>query len=157
MPDFLSIGKIDMRRILESVLLIMMIGGGFSGAYAVLMKLIQGGFPSWESYLVFVVSFLLYVYILVAGLIFAHNKANTKHLKLALLVQVPWLSTPFLYYQFSAGANFGTRVYESGVNSFGYLGNGFQIALHPNDPWAIGVNFVALALFLSVLKVSRSN
>ncbi|MGF1740614.1 hypothetical protein L4C34_05970 [Vibrio profundum] len=144
-----------MRRILESILLIMTIGGGFSGASIVLLVFRRGGLSSWEPYLVLVISFLLYVYILVAGLIFARNKANTKRLKRALLVQVPWLSTPFLYYQFSAGANLATRVYESGVNSFGYFGSEFQIALHPNDPWAIGVNFVALALYVLTLMASR--
>ena len=144
-----------MNRILESILLIMTIGGGFAGADFILMKLVQAGHQHWEFYLLLATALLLYVYVLVAGLIFARNKANTKHLKRALLLQVPWLSTPFLYYQFAAGALLEGRVYASGMDGNGFFGSSFQIALNPHAPWAIGVNFMALALYVLTVKASR--
>lgn len=146
-----------MKRILEPILLIMTIGGGFAGIDAIRMKLSHMSNPSGAIYFILGVTLLIQVYIVIAGVMFAHNKTKTKHLRRALLLQVPWLSSPFLFYMFGAGLDWTVIVSEHGVNFYHNLGSGFEFDTSPHYPWAIGINVVALALYLLTLKVFRSS
>ncbi|MGF1740615.1 hypothetical protein L4C34_05975 [Vibrio profundum] len=146
-----------MKKILEPILLMMTIGGGFAGIDEIHMKFSHMNEPSGGDYFVIGVALLLQVYVVIAGVMFAHNKTKMKHLKRALLLQVPWISSPFLFYRFGAGVDWTVIGYAHGVNGYTNFGNSFGFEINPHYPWAIGVNFVALALYLLILKVFRSN
>jgi len=146
-----------MKKVLETILLIATIGGGFSGVTLIFMEFIKLNNLPGAYYVVMGVALILNVYVLAAGLTFSNDRTKTKHLKRALLLQVPLISSPFIYYKFGAGVDWTVLFYRNGVNGYYNLGSTFQLATTPHYSWAIGVNIVALTLFLLTLKVYKSS
>jgi hypothetical protein len=140
---------------LRMVLVTASVGGGFTGFVVTLTGL---GTPLPASSRVILVAFAaLYVFVVVAGLLFVHNPRRLVPLAVALGMQVPFVASPGVAYRFSAGAHVTVGVMigqPSGsvrLMGSGQLGSSFLFVMFQPRPLAAGINLVALALFAGVL------
>src|SRR3974390_169512 len=92
-----------MKTWIRWILLVLTIGGGFMGlalTMEALFKQVTGGF---FSYLMGGVALALYIFIIVSGLLFAESPKHLTPLRVAFLLQIPWISSPVLVYGLSSG------------------------------------------------------
>jgi hypothetical protein len=99
----------------------------------------------------------LYLFVVLSGLLFADNERYPKPLLIALSVQIPWISTPFLGFRFTAGFHVTVGVIGGQFDGGYLLGSDWQLTLMSNLPWGIGVNLCALVFFLLLLISSRDH
>jgi hypothetical protein len=139
------------------MVLILTIGGGFTG----LALIVQGIFQLQTrqlSYLFLYTPFvILYGSTIVSGLLFADNPKNTILLKIALIAQIPWFSSPVLAYSFGAGLRITAGILGDHLNASFRIGSDFQISYFQGLPWGIGVNVFALAVLVLLLRFTRAS
>ncbi|HTX74851.1 MAG TPA: hypothetical protein VMD29_01510 [Terracidiphilus sp.] len=152
-----------MKTWLRLLLVTLTVGGGFTGAAAMLEAMRNArGFP---QLLVLIVFLGLYGFVVVSGLILVWNPARTRPVLAALALQVPWLSSTVLTYNFASGmcleialgppqetGRFG--LYAAWYMHFGAYFR-FHVGGSGDDPLAFGVNVIALVLFILVLRSNR--
>jgi hypothetical protein len=152
-----------MRIWLRLILITMAVGGGFTGFVATLQSLFASLGQSPLYLFLTAVAIGLYAFVFVSGLIFVHDPGRTKPLSLALAIQIPWVSSPFLTYKFAAGSEAvlsigsieeGRVGVHLGTNTL--LGSTFAFNLLGADRWIIGVNLVALTFLVLLLKSVRT-
>lgn len=107
---------------------------------------------------------MLYAFVTVSGLLFVYDPTKTGPLLAALAAQVPSISSSLIVYRFATGFELVTRIGSSekpdttGV-TFGWdgaIGSDWKFALLQGNSLRIGLNFVALALLLLLLRVRRT-
>jgi hypothetical protein len=77
---------------------------------------------------------------------------------IALALQVPWVSSPLFAYKFTAGFQVCAALMGGHPVGGFRLGSDFQINFFQPLPWGIGVNFVALALLILLVRATwKSN
>ncbi|CAH0542932.1 hypothetical protein [Vibrio marisflavi] len=157
------------KQIVESILLVATIGGGFLGVESTLRRFALSEHASLNMYIFLILGVALYGYILLAGLRFALNKTNIAPLKRAFLIQIPWISSPYIVYRLAAGFNFCAiahtdragnllSIFSSGtIFMSSGLGDAFQYGLLNHAPWGIGVNYGAIILFILASRLSRKH
>lgn len=102
---------------------------------------------------------LIYSFILTSGLLFIHRPDKTTLLKVALALQVFWVSLPFLTYHLASASYFVVRFGGMDVDRIGfsfnyYLGSTFIINFS-GEHWNIGINLFAAALLYLLEKADR--
>lgn len=96
----------------------------------------------------------LYAFVTISGLLFAQNPRRTPPLLVALVLQIPWISSPLIAYQFTAGFHATVGLIGGSLIADFWLGSGWQLNLFRELPWGIGINLFAL-LMLVLLGRSR--
>lgn len=141
-----------MKPWLRLTIITITVGGGFAGLLSTISAL-----SSWTGTLDFllkILGFALFAYVFVCGLMFANDANRTDPLFLAFAIQIPWVSTPLIVYQFAPGIHTAlglTSSNEAGKLSFGLgwnflLGSEWRLGLMHDRPWNLSVNLVALAI-----------
>jgi len=130
---------------LRLTLVTMTVGGGLAGVTLVVQHFSSDG-GHWPGYLL---SFALYTYAITSGLIFVHDPRRTRALLVALALQIPWLSSPLIAYEFAAGFRCTVAViggsFKWGVT---WLGANYELGLLEDNPWGVGVNLFAVVMFV---------
>ncbi len=146
-----------MKTWLRLTLITMTVGGGFTGVVLTFQSMLHPPDDRMVPYLAAMTGFLaLFVFVTVSGLLFVHDPRRTGPLLLAVGIQVPWTSSGLVLYKFatgcywilSLGAPQTPGLVGARVNSELLLGSAFRFDLLHEHPWGIGVNAVALTLFL---------
>jgi hypothetical protein len=146
------------------ILLTLTIGGGFLGLEATVKGLIQREDTRLFFYLFQTVFIVLYLFTIIAGLLFADNQKRSTPLIIAWLLQIPWFSSPILSYDFSEGFHFVIGLANNGTANVFHCASNFGSEWHFSinqvdaaHPWEIGINLFAVIIFISLLKFKRSN
>ncbi|MBI3476497.1 MAG: hypothetical protein HY010_12260 [Acidobacteria bacterium] len=150
-----------MKTWLRLTLILITVGGGFTGAVLTLQSL-----PNSANHkFAFVVFAGLYVFVTVSGLAFVNDPQRTRPLLAAIAIQIPWITSPVIVYKFAAGVN--TVLSMSGpahAGNFGvhfgwafFLGSSWEFALLQDNAWGIGINWFALLLFILLRRSVRSS
>jgi hypothetical protein len=129
---------------LRRLLVILLIGGGFTGV-ALITEFV---FPPMKSIArITLLGFVcIYCYGIFIGLKLSEGTASLKYLRLYFALQIPFVSSPIITYRFGSGLQVTLAITESGLTSICRLGSEFQFAISSSAPWGIGVNFVGLAI-----------
>ena len=122
------LGTSRMNRKLEALLIVASIGGGFMGVSIVLAELLKVSYFTLGHFLIFGSALTLFGYFIYAGLVFASNNENNKHLKITFLLQIPWVSSPVLVYKIAAGFSLSGLFHAGGL----YYLTSNQVATVPN-------------------------
>ncbi|WP_101927405.1 MULTISPECIES: hypothetical protein [Luteimonas] len=137
---------------------ILQIAGGFYGLASALVRL-AGGVPGGAALLMLVFGLLLSTFALIAGVLLLEGDALGERLsRIALALQIPLVASPWLSYAWHVGATvplqfrFGRSVVV-GVD-WSVPSEAFRLALAGPSTVALGVNLLALALWL-VLRFAR--
>jgi hypothetical protein len=143
-----------MKTWLRLTLVVMTVGGGFTGA-AMTLQFLFPSHPQPVSTTIIVSVFLLInLFILTAGLIFVQNSRITDPLVAALALQIPVLSSPLILYEFGVGLYLSVGI--SGTHLFYLLrfGMQWQFWIMHQSPWGFGVNLVPAFLVVAI-KLSQ--
>jgi hypothetical protein len=143
-----------MKTWLRLTLITMTVGGGFAGVVFASQTLFTSHGQKPLNLLVMVGFIALFAYVTVSGLMFVNDPQRTRHLIVALAIQIPWISSPFLVYKFATGFHavlgiaspegmFGIKLEASAL-----LGSSFLFALGQDNPWSMGINVFALVMLI---------
>ena len=142
-----------MNKWLKIVLLLFQIGGGLLGIVLVgrvflevnmspIVMVIYAGFA------------IVFGFGVLAGVVLI--KKPRLGLKLSLIfqsIQIPIIITPVLSYILYTGGFLSVYRSEAGWGAdFAFLGSRFYFYLFRGEPWCVGVNIVALALFVVLVR-----
>ena len=132
--------------------IVLTIGGGFVGVVVTL----QAFFAAKESNPMFyalLVTFIgLFAYGIYAGLRFADNPSDTKHLIAFYWLQVPWLSSPLLAYRFASGFHVTGGFVDSKLSMLFRIGSDWQFSTAKPAPWGLGINVFALVVVILLMR-----
>ncbi|WP_297922970.1 hypothetical protein [Metallibacterium sp.] len=144
-----------MSAMIHRLIGVLQIAGGFWGLFELTGRAFAVREPLWFALLL--LGALMFLLILIAGVWLisgdARGSAWSQWLQLA---QVPILGTPWLSYGWHVGAVAALGFARGGHWSFGCRvpDIGWQLYLGGSAHWFLGLNFLALILFL-LLKLTR--
>ena len=134
---------------LRWLIVITQVGGGFTGI-AITLGYLQNSGSTPPSGLIIPVGFIgLYLFVILAGALFAHDERRTRLLRAAFWLQIPLISSPIIAWGFSAGFSLNLTLIGSELGANFWLGSFWQFFLFGELPWGVGINlFAVLMLFL---------
>lgn len=141
-----------MKNWLFSAHLIFSIGGGTAGALDAIASLLVNSEVTLLSALIEMAYFSMYVIGVIAGLSFAKNRESAKLLEAYYTVQVPYLVSPIISYQFVGGAHVTGTAHWPGLGIEAYLGSDYYFALTGAQNTTIGINFIATLLLYDLVE-----
>jgi hypothetical protein len=143
-----------MNTWLRWVFIVLSVGGGFTGIAVTTEALFrnEAGLGTW---LICGLAILFYLFIVVSGLIFADNPARTFPLVAALIVQIPWVSSPVFVYSICAGSGVSAGLLDGKVVLNWRFGSSFEFFILGGHPWGAGINFFALLALILLLRYGR--
>lgn len=135
------------------------VGGGYAGFVTTFLSLFDNQGEGVLVLLLRTIFLALCAYITVSGLVFVHDPRLVRPLAVALVLQIPWISSPLAFYYFAAGPAviIGIGSPKKTVDLFSiewkfFLGGSWRFSMLQGDRWAIGVNLFALALLILLWK-----
>jgi len=150
-----------MKTWLRLTIVTMTVGGGFSGmALTSQFFLHPTGYQAQSAMMASL--FALYAFVFVSGLLLVQNPQKTRLLIVALALQIPCILSPIIVYRFASGASVvlgvGTVEGTSGfkLDASAGLGSNLEFNLMQGHRWSIGINFVALAILVLLLRSVRT-
>jgi len=145
-----------MKTWLRWLLIVLSVGGGFTGI-AVTFEALFRNEASLGVWLACGFAILLYMFVVVSGLIFADSPTRTLPLVAALIIQIPWVSSPIFDYGFCAGFRISAGLLDGKIVLNGRLGSYFEIFFFGSShPWGVGINFFALLVLILLLRYRRT-
>lgn len=136
---------------------VLSIGGGLLGIIAACIGINATAKPiEWLFGLVFIAIYLWGIW---CGVRFTEGNLTAERGMIKYwLIQVPTFGSPFLGYFLSSGLHFTVSLqFEPSHLNFGFLiGSTFNYSLlQPNQPWFVGINLFALAIFSFLISERR--
>jgi hypothetical protein len=129
---------------LRRCLVILTVGGGFIGVALTTDLFSQAS--KVIAYIMLLAFVCLYGYGIFIGLKLSEGSAPLAHLRFYFGLQIPFISSPIIAYQFCSGLHATVAIIQPGL-TWGYrLGSECRFAILSSAPWGIGINFVALAI-----------
>ncbi|MBU2266370.1 MAG: hypothetical protein KJ977_04950, partial [Candidatus Omnitrophica bacterium] len=131
------------------------IGGGFTGFVIILSAL----FSSQMQLIYILVSILFALFFLFgvfSGLCLIEDQKTG--IKLSIVyqgIQIVKLSSPIVTYFFVSGFHLTPEIAFNRISIFFKLGAEFSFFILSKNPWSIGVNIVALGLFIYLLRIKK--
>jgi hypothetical protein len=152
-----------MKSWLRLALVTMTVGGGFAGFLSTLQPLFHSSGVSTTNFVLTVLFMGLYASVTASGLLFVHDPARNGPLVIALMLQVPCISSSLIVYRFAAGfdmcAAVGSTENASRVDAGFFwdfmLGSRWRCVFGQESPLRIGVNVAALALLLLLWRARQ--
>jgi len=149
-----------MKTWLRITLIVMSVGGGSAGVF-VTVPLVFAADQIFLNRLLAFVFVILYGFIVTSGLLFIHRPEETTPLKVALALQIFWLSMPSFTYYLASGAYFFVRFGGMDVDRIGFsltysLGSRFTINFS-GEHWNFGINLFAAGLLYLLEKSDKAN
>ena len=97
--------------------------------------------------------FALSAFVLASGILFLHSRRFTRLLMLALLLQVPLVTSPLVAYDFFAGLRVLLFLVNGNLGASVNPGAGFSFACRlETAPFGLGINLVALVLLVLLVR-----
>jgi len=142
-----------MNKLLKTFLVLFQIGGGLLGIGVIGRVLLAGNLTS-IAVIINATFVIVFAFGILAGV--ALIKKPRLGLILSLIfqgMQIPILMTPAVSYILSSGAFLNVYWHETGWGTkFALLGSRFYFYLNSGEPRCVGVNLVALALFVLLIR-----
>lgn len=154
-----------MKLWLRVILILASVGGGFTGAVMTLDIFLHSAHGVVNH--IFVTVFLaLFIFVTASGVLFSLDYRRARLLLISLAIQIPWISTPVIVYKFATGIYAALTLGNvAGTGRIGIrfwtemrLGSTFRFSWWSDvNPWGIGINWVALLLFLLLWRFMRGS
>ena len=122
------------------------------GVSIVLAELLKVSNFTLGYFFIFGLALILFSYFIYAGLAFASNNENNKHLKITFLLQIPWVSSPILVYKIAAGFSLSGLFHAGGFNYLYNIGSDFYFGIFNGQSWGFGLNVAAVGLYYLASK-----
>jgi hypothetical protein len=131
---------------LRLTLITLTVGGGFTGVVVSSQALFSPQVKGPALILMCSVFVTLYVFVLAAGLLLAHNPQRVMPVVAALALQIPVVSSPLVSYRFASGLVAAVGLGENGSFWLIRFGADWQFNLLQPLPWGVGLNLVPVVL-----------
>ena len=132
------------------LLIVMTVGGGFMGACMILQALLAGQKTSL-SLLFYAVVLLLHLFVIAAGLMYVQSPRRLVPLIVAMVVQIPAVSSPFIEFRFGMGLIGFVGLAEAGPWLRFFVGSDWHLTWMQPLPWGIGINLAAFFVFCGLV------
>ena len=136
------------------MLIVLEVGGGFMGFSVLIVSLMNTGIPasSW-IFPILILTGAMFLFGIVAGLaLLERPRFGVTMSAVYQAFQIPILSSPLLTYTLVSGLQIGVGWFKVRLALFFEFGARCTFFLfRRSDPWIIGVNMLALALFVYLL------
>ena len=143
-----------MKTWLRLTLIVMTVGGGFTGTAMTLQFLFSPQPQPVVTKIIVSAFVLISLFILTAGLIFVQNSRITDPLVAALALQIPVFSCPLIMYDYGVGLYFSVGVSSTHLFYLLRVGMQWQFWIMHQSPWGFGVNIIP-AILLAAIKLSQ--
>ena len=145
-----------MKTWLRWALIITQVGGGFAGIVITLDYL----YNSQDTPLPLIVMSMgfmaIYTFVTVAGVLYALNEHKIRPLRMALWLQIPWISSTIIAWRFVAGFSFALTLFDGRLNLVYWLGSFWQFSIFEEQPAGIGINLFAVLMLYLLRRVRYS-
>jgi hypothetical protein len=155
-----------MNNWLRLALVTVTVGGGFTLCTLSVGMLVQMGQNRQLAAVLVLIMIACSVFVTASGLAFVYDPRRVLAVKVALALQIPYISSPLLVYKLICGAGFYTVVCLAPIDDlailFGHIGIRFQfggywsLAFWEGHPVGVGVNWVAVFLFVTLRRSMRA-
>jgi hypothetical protein len=145
-----------MNKWIKRLLVVLQIGGGFAGLVVIAQLVIMNAEITAISVMGNVIFGIIFFFGIVAGLVLIEDeKLGIVLSQIFQATQIPLLSSPIIVYRLICG--FGVAVFWQGARAgFNYwFGCHYAFFLFDNAAWGIGVNIVALVLFIYLVRLRK--
>jgi hypothetical protein len=141
-----------MNRWIKYLLIVLEVGGGFAGFSVLIVSLMNTGITA-SSWIFPIISGAMFLFGIVAGLaLIERPRFGAVMSAVYQAFQIPILSSPLLTYTLVSGLQIGIGWFKVRLALFFQFGARSTLFIfRHNDPWIIGVNVSALALFVYLL------
>ena len=136
-----------MKQSLLRIILVMTVGGGFLGVFAAFDATLNSD-RSGLAWLTFAIAMIAYIYGIIVGVLVSERRIVGKAAIIFLVLQVPYISSPFVLYHFTCAAHAILGLGEGGPAWNFRLGSEWQISIFSRQPWAVGINLIPLTILL---------
>lgn len=139
-----------MKAWLRLLLVTMNVGGGFTG----IAVGVQGLFSSPNHRIAHLAELFLFTFVTLSGLVFVHDPRRSGPLLVAVALQIPWVSSPLIVYQLISGFAVNVAVIAGSFRwSVTWLGSEADLTSLHGAPWGVGVNLLALVVFVLLYRL----
>ena len=144
----------DMNKLLKTIVLLVQIGGGLVG-----LGFIGRTFLTKQlteiAMIIHVAFVLVFSFGIVAG-VFLIKRPRLGRLLSAIFqaMQIPLVVGPTVSYALFSGASFNVYKHATGWGFNFLFGSRYYFFLYSGEPWVVGINCVALVLFVLLLRES---
>ena len=135
---------------------ILSLGGGSVGVALILTQLLAN-YPGFTA-LLFSIAFLgVYSWGIAAGVLLLEGARIGLRMSLAYwFIQILQFSTPWLLFELSSGARVVILYGQGKLNFNAIVGSHFNFFFGTSGPWVVGINVLALVMFVLLVKAARS-
>ena len=146
-----------MKRCLRVVLIVCQIGGGFSGISVLLSSREWNASVPLSVWVLSSLFAILFLSGIIAGLWAAEGKRHWAVLSAVYQgLQIPVVSCPAITFGFYSGIELRLGWWRNEPVLVTGVGARCVLSLFHSDPWGIGINVLALVLFMYVILELRS-
>jgi len=141
-----------MNKWIKWLLLLFQIGGGAFGLALVAKQLLSTE-QTGISLILHIVFTLVFLFGIAAGV--ALVKKPNLGLLMSLVyqgIQIPIIISPVVAYRMFSGATFFVYGGQTGFGAYLFFGGHYLFWLNGSEPWLVGINFIALALFIFLFR-----
>ena len=142
-----------MKTWLRWALIITQVGGGFTGIAITGDYLYNSEHMPPPIIVVSTIFIALYTFVTVAGVLYALNEQRTGPLRVALWLQIPWISSMIITWKFVAGFSFALTLFDGRLNVVYWLGSFWQFNIFEEQPAGIGINLFAVLMLYFLKRV----
>ena len=127
---------------------ILTLGGSATGFVIVLQELFNGAGDNYWL-IILLAALILYGFGVFVGVMIFEDHDRMRQFALPFwALQIPYLTSAWLSFEFSSGARFILALTEgASIEFYGGAGSRFSFYLANGAPFSIGVNFVAIVIF----------
>ncbi len=155
-----------MKTWLRLILVTVLVGGGFTLFASSVEVLSRTDDPQLMAVGLFVIMIVCSSFITASGLVLVYDPRRTRLARVALALQIPYISSSLFMYKLICGAGLYTVVSLQPIEDLmvvgGHIGIRFQlggywsIAIWEGHPSGIGVNWIAILLLMILHRSMRA-
>ncbi len=141
-----------MNKILKIIVSLVQIGGGLLGLGLIVLSFLDGQ-PTQTVMKFHIIFGCVFLFGVVSGLaLIIKPRLGLVLSALFQAVQIPFFIKSGIAYAMSCGACVNLYKHASGWGFNFFFGSRYSLSLNSEQPWLIGVNIVALVLFVFLIK-----
>jgi hypothetical protein len=142
-----------MNKWLKVLLVVLQIGGGLLGLGLIGRSLWAGDFTS-ITLIIHGAFAILFVFGILAGVALITKPMLGLVMSLIFQgIQIPIIVSPVIAYNLLSGALFSIYWHETGWGSnWGILASRYYFSINSGEPWYLGINILALVLFVLLIR-----
>jgi len=135
-----------MKNWIRYILITLSVGGGFTGMTVIAQMLGMGQFQLLSQSVIAGLFFCLYAFVVWSGLVLVKNPRKIWPIMIALIIQVPVISSPLISYRFFSGAQIMAGLLGFKLNASANFGSSFFLGFFYGPPWGLCINILPLVL-----------